>query len=173
MRDDEDEDEIDETDEQEPNEIDPDVEQEEEEEEEAETPFLEGEELNAKLFRDSVQMMIEAAVPGWQLQVELLVGKSVQFVPDFDSLAGRFDRVGPFVQLAVAGTLEALAKLRFDPECGAKLGVIRKIVVRATIRIPKNVQIDLAEGVMYISMSLDEQRPPTEKIAAAIKAAIE
>jgi hypothetical protein len=134
-------------------------------------PQLVGEELNADLFKSAVKSLREA-IPNWKMQADLLLGHSVQFVPDFNSLGGRYERIQPFVHFAITGALEAITKVRFDPTFGPGLTEVRRIIVQACPPGEERGVVTLAGPVLTIGVPLDIQQPPSEEIAGAIRAAI-
>jgi uncharacterized protein YqcC (DUF446 family) len=134
-------------------------------------PPLSAAELNAKLFTSAVASLREV-IPSWKMQADLLLGHSVDFVPDFDSLEGRYDWVGPFVNLAIAGTLDALAKVRFDPVYGP--GTIGVTAIRI-VPIPpgsNRCAAELVDSALTVWISLDGDVRPTRAIADAMCGAI-
>ncbi len=139
--------------------------------EDEESPALVGEELNAELFRSAVKSLRQA-IPNWKMQADLLLGHPVQFASDFDSLGGRYERVQPFVHFAITGALEAIAKVRFDPAFGTALTVVRRIVVQACPPGEERGVVTLSGSVLTIGVPLDIEKPPSEEIAGAIRAAI-
>lgn len=141
----------------------------EDEEDEEPEPFK-GEELNRELFRSAVETLREVAA-AWKQQADLLLGHPVEFVADFDSLEGRYDLVQPFVHLAIAGSLDALAKVRFDPAFGAALTAIGKIMIRPG-QPDGPCAVDLYDEALTIRVPLSGQRAPIEEIADRIRAAV-
>lgn len=132
---------------------------------------LAGEELNAELFRSAIESLREV-VPAWRQQADLLLGHPVEFAPNFDSLEGRYERVQPFVHLAIAGALEALVKVRFDPKFGSALTAIQKIAVVACPLGQTQSVANLSDSALSIFVPLNGERPPTDQIANAMRAAI-
>ena len=132
---------------------------------------LAGEELNAELFRTAAASLREA-IPAWKMQADLLIGHPVEFAPDFDSLEGRYERMQPFVHVAIAGVLEALVKVRFDPTCGSKLTLIQRIVICGLAPEHDSGDVLLNGGTLIVSVPLAGTQPPTEQIAAAMSTAL-
>jgi len=132
---------------------------------------LQGQELNRELFRSAVASIREV-VPAWKQQVDLLLGHPVEFAADFDSLEGRYDLVQPFVHLAIAGALEAITKVRFDPKFGAALMGVNGILIRPGSPDEASCAVDLREQSLTIRVALTGERPPTEAIADGIRAAV-
>lgn len=124
---------------------------------------------NSEPFRDAVARLRQTEAD-WQLQADLAVGHPTKLVVDFDSLGGRFERVGPFVNGAIAGVLGALCKVGFDP---ARRSALSAAVWRVTIAAAgegEALRVEMKDDALRVQVPVAAgQAEATGAIARAIE----
>jgi uncharacterized protein YqcC (DUF446 family) len=122
---------------------------------------------NDELFREALTSLRETE-SAWREQIEFALGHPAALTVDYDSLGGRYELVQPFVHQAVAGTIQALAELGFDPARGEPLrAAVSHVVIAGDSTDACDVTI--ANGVLTARVALDNTGADA---APAIEAAI-
>jgi hypothetical protein len=87
-------------------------------------------------------------------------------------LDGRFDRIGPFVELAIEGTLDALTLMQGDAALRPKLGGIGKVVIEPCPRGQTRCIAAYGGGTLSLCIPLESGARPTTHIVEAIRVAV-
>ncbi|HEY4329413.1 MAG TPA: hypothetical protein VGN88_06735, partial [Phycisphaerae bacterium] len=117
--------------------------------------------LNDTNFRTAA-VSLKQNEPIWATQLELVFKHPTSLSLDFDSLNGTYDLVQPFIHQALTGSVEALTKIAFDPECEKLVQSIHAVIIRQG----NLCQATLTAGTLtlHIPLKIGDFPPPTGRI---------
>jgi hypothetical protein len=134
------------------------------------TPDAPPDDPTAIAFNSAAEAVREK-IPEWEQRAASSVGHSVRLIPDVGALDGRLDRIVPFVEIAIEGTLDALVLIRADAALTSKLRGVQKVVIEPCPPGQSKCIASYGSGMLTLCIPLENDARPTDHIAQAIRVA--